>query len=108
MPGKGQRTVSRNALAAFLAVRSPGRLCLVAGLLTGAIPAAVPRAQEESQARFSSGVQAVEVYATVTDSAGEPVSGLRAADFLVDDDGRPQTITTFAEGAFPLTVALGV
>jgi Ca-activated chloride channel family protein len=80
---------------------------VVAGLI-GAFPAAVPRAQEESQARFSSGVQAVEVYATVTDSAGEPVSGLRAVDFEVDDDGRPQTITTFAEGAFPLTVALGV
>ena len=65
-------------------------------------------AQDESQARFSSGVQAVEVYATVTDAAGEPVTGLRADDFLVQDDGRPQTVTTFAEGAFPLTVALGV
>jgi Ca-activated chloride channel family protein len=65
-------------------------------------------AQDESQARFSSGVQAVEVYATVTDAAGEPVTGLRADDFQLADDGRPQTITTFAEGAFPLTVALGV
>jgi Ca-activated chloride channel family protein len=65
-------------------------------------------AQDESQPRFSSGVQAVEVYATVTDAAGEPVTGLRADDFLLADDGRPQTITTFAEGAFPLTVALGV
>jgi Ca-activated chloride channel homolog len=65
-------------------------------------------AQDESRARFSSGVQAVEVYATVTDAAGEPVTGLRADDFLVEDDGRPQTVTTFAEGAFPLTVALGV
>jgi len=94
-------------------VRSSGRLngpaawLVVAGLI-GAFAAAVPRAQEESQARFSSSVQAVEVYATVTDSAGEPVTGLRAADFELDDDGRPQTITTFAEGAFPLTVALGV
>jgi Ca-activated chloride channel family protein len=65
-------------------------------------------AQDESQPRFSSGVQAVEVYATVTDAAGEPVAGLRADDFRLADDGRPQTITTFAEGAFPLTVALGV
>jgi Ca-activated chloride channel homolog len=80
----------------------------VAALLIGAFPAAQSRAQEESQARFSSGVQAVEVYATVTDSAGEPVTGLQAGDFQVDDDGRPQTVTTFAEGAFPLTVALGV
>jgi Ca-activated chloride channel family protein len=77
-------------------------------LLTAAVPAATPRAQEEAQARFSSGVQAVEVYATVTDGAGEPVTGLKADDFQLDDDGRPQRITTFAEGAFPLTVALGV
>ena len=75
-----------------------GVLCLAAGL----------PAQDESQARFSSAIQAVEVYATVTDAAGEPVTGLRADDFQLDDDGRPQTITTFAEGAFPLTVALGV
>jgi Ca-activated chloride channel family protein len=80
-------------------------------LLAAAVPAATPRAleaQEDVQARFSSGVQAVEVYATVTDGAGEPVTGLKAGDFQLDDDGRPQTITTFAEGAFPLTVALGV
>jgi len=89
--------------------RGPGRgavwplamaLCLAAATL--------PRAQEETSARFSSGVQAVEVYTTVTDGAGEPVTGLRADDFELDDDRRPQTITTFAEGAFPLTVALGV
>jgi Ca-activated chloride channel family protein len=65
-------------------------------------------AQEGAVPRFSSSVQAVEVYATVTDRAGEPVTGLRAGDFQLDDDGQPQAITTFAEGAFPLTVALGV
>ena len=87
-------------------VRLPGRL--VVAVLGAMTLAAAPRAQEESQARFSSGVQAVEVYATVIDGAGEPVMGLKADDFLLDDDRRPQTITTFAEGAFPLTVALGV
>jgi Ca-activated chloride channel homolog len=93
-------------------VRSSGRRsaarrpvwALVTALSLGAIP--LPRAQEG--ARFASGVQAVEVYATVTDGAGEPVTGLRADDFELDDDRRPQAITTFAEGAFPLTVALGV
>jgi len=101
---------------AFLRVRLSGRACLpkrarcwLALAALGALfPAATPNAQEESQARFSSGVQAVEVYATVTDATGEPVTGLRADDFQLDDDGRRQSITTFAEGAFPLTVALGV
>lgn len=65
-------------------------------------------AAQEPQARFSSRVQLVEVYASVTDSAGEPVTGLRREDFEVFEDGRPQTIDTFAAGEFPLTVALGV
>jgi len=69
---------------------------------------AASRAQDQPSARFSSGIHAVEVYATVTDSAGEPVTGLGAADFQLDDDRRAQTISTFAEGSFPLTVALGV
>jgi len=93
-------------------VRSSGRPrfdgWLALTVLGALFSAAVPSAQEERQARFSSGVQAVEVYATVTDATGEPVTGLRAGDFQLDDDGRSQSITTFAEGAFPLTVALGV
>jgi Ca-activated chloride channel family protein len=105
------------------AVRSSGRRCLpqrIGGvsswaalrlgvaLVLASIVGAPLGAQEAPLARFASGVQAVEVYATVTDSAGEPVMGLRADDFQLDDDGHRQSITTFAEGAFPLTVALGV
>lgn len=85
-----------------------GAALWLAAAAFSAVPPASPAAQEEAAARFSSGVQAVEVYATVTDAAGEPVTGLRAVDFQLDDDGRPYAITTFAEGAFPLTVALGV
>lgn len=59
-------------------------------------------------AQFSSRVQLVEVYASVTDASGEPVTGLQQRDFVVAEDGEPQTITTFAAGEFPLTVALGV
>jgi len=81
-------------------------MCLFAGALTVAPHAAL--LGQEAVPRFSSAVQAVEVYATVTDSAGEPVTGLGAGDFQLDDDRQPQIISTFAEGAFPLTVALGV
>lgn len=70
--------------------------------------AIVPRGGQEPLAQFSSRVQLVEVYASVTDAAGEPVTGLRQADFVVTEDGAPQEITTFAAGEFPLTVALGV
>jgi Ca-activated chloride channel family protein len=59
-------------------------------------------------AQFSSGVNLVEVYATVSDQRGEPIGGLAKADFEVAEDGRPQAISTFAAGDFPLTVALAL
>jgi len=59
-------------------------------------------------AQFSSGVQLIEVYATVTDANGELVMGLRQSDFQVFENDRPQEISAFAAGEFPLTVALGV
>lgn len=61
-----------------------------------------------SSAQFASGVNLVEVYATVTDQRGEPVSGLTAADFSVAEDGRTQVIQTFASGDFPLSLAVGI
>jgi Ca-activated chloride channel homolog len=59
-------------------------------------------------AQFSSGVNIVEVYAAATDAAGNPVTGLRREDFTVLEDGRPQTVSAFAEGDFPLSVAIGL
>jgi Ca-activated chloride channel family protein len=62
----------------------------------------------EPYAQFTSGVNLVEVYATVTDRDGEPVTGLTAADFHVAEDGVGQTISAFAAGEFPLAVAVGL
>ena len=59
-------------------------------------------------AQFTSGVNLVEVYATVTDARGEPIAGLRAADFAITEDGVPQVISAFAAGEFPLSIAIGV
>ena len=59
-------------------------------------------------AQFSSGVNLVEVYAAVTDQAGNPVTGLRRDDFTVLEDGQPQALSAFAEGDFPLSVALAI
>ena len=61
-----------------------------------------------SLAKFSSQVQLVEVYATVTNSNGQLVTGLHQGDFAVYENNQPQQITTFAAGEFPLTVALGI
>ena len=68
-------------------------------------------AQEQGReplAQFSSSVQLVEVYASVTDARGEPVTGLQQRDFVVRENDQAQEVTTFAAGEFPLTVALGL
>jgi len=61
-----------------------------------------------SPAQFVSGVNVVEVYASVTDARGEPVGGLTRGDFEVVENGDPQTISTFTEGQFPLSAAIAV
>src|SRR5687767_14130983 len=77
-------------------------------LATAVSLAAQQEPQEGAAARFSSGVQLVEVYATVTDAKGEPVTGLRREDFEVYENNELQDVSTFVAGEFPLTVALGV
>ena len=66
--------------------------------------AAHPSAMEQ----FISGVNLVEVYATVTDERGEPVRGLDRSAFEVRENGGLQVISTFTAGDFPLSVAVAV
>ena len=65
-------------------------------------------AVSSANGQFVSGVSVVEVYATVTDDKGEPVTGLTAGDFQVLEDGTSQTIATFAAGDFPLNAAVAL
>jgi Ca-activated chloride channel family protein len=58
--------------------------------------------------QFASGVSLVEVYVTVTDQRGEPVTDLTAGNFSVTEDGRPQAVHTFAAGDFPLSLAVAI
>lgn len=71
----------------------------IAVILAFAVPAAP---------QFTSGVNVVEVYATVTDQSGELVRGLTRDDFVIKEDHQLQTISTFAAGDFPLSVAVAV
>jgi Ca-activated chloride channel homolog len=61
-----------------------------------------------TRAQFTSGVDLVEVYATVSDSRGAPLSGLTRDDFIVEEDGRRQEIRTFSAGQFPVALAVGI
>lgn len=58
--------------------------------------------------QFAGGVSLVEVYATVVDARGEPVAGLPAEAFAVEEDGEKQTVETFAAGDLPLALAIAV
>jgi Ca-activated chloride channel family protein len=58
--------------------------------------------------QFASGVSVVEVYASATDRRGEPVTGLTAQDLEVFEDGKAQTVSVFAAGDFPLSVAVAL
>jgi Ca-activated chloride channel family protein len=74
----------------------------------GAVLAAVLAASAAPHAQFRSGVNAVEVYAAVVDRSGSPVTGLGRGDFTLLEDGQAQTIGTFAEADFPLSVAVAL
>ncbi len=60
------------------------------------------------RAQYTGGVTLVEVYATVTDAHGHPVTDLRQRDFHLREDGVPQSIEAFAAGDFALAVALAI
>lgn len=58
-------------------------------------------------ATFSTDVKVVMVFATVRDKQGQVVRNLTKDDFLLDEDGRPQTIQYFSqESNLPLTLGL--
>jgi len=59
-------------------------------------------------AQFAVGTDLVEVYATVTDHQGRPVTALGCDDFEVRENGVAQRVVTFALGDFPLSVAMAL
>jgi Ca-activated chloride channel family protein len=79
------------------------RWAALAACLLGAGLAAPP-----ADAQFRSGVNVVEVYASVLDAKGEPVVGLTREQFVVREDGVPQEVSAFAAGEFPLAVAVAL
>ena len=66
-----------------------------------------PSEQErQDRFRFKSGVELINVTATVSDASGRFVPGLRKEDFIVYEDNEPQTITHFSPERVP--VSLGI
>src|SRR5262245_16500645 len=63
-------------------------------------------ASDQESFRFRSGVELINVTATVTDSSGRFVPGLGKEDFLLYEDDQPQNITHFSAERVP--VSLGI
>jgi Ca-activated chloride channel homolog len=64
---------------------------------------------QESQTTIKVDVKLVNVFVTVTDSRGAPVSSLQKENFLLKEDGKEQKIAIFArESELPLSIVLAV
>ena len=76
--------------------------------LTAATSAGVVGQQEgqTERFRFRTGVELINVTATVTDTRGRFVPGLTKADFLLYEDDRPQPITHFNADRVPVSLGL--
>ena len=69
-------------------------------------PETTPQTPQEDSFRFRTGVELINVTATVSDASGRFVSGLQKDDFAVYEDGALQTITHFSAERTP--VSLGI
>ena len=79
---------------------------VLAGLAAVVVAAVSVTAQSSDGFRFRSGVELVNVTATVTDDSGRFVPGLRKEDFTVYDDGVRQEVSHFSSDRVP--VSLGI
>jgi Ca-activated chloride channel family protein len=84
-------------------------LLLSVFVATGFVSAAGQQQGESGQSfRFRTGVELINVTATVTDRSGHFVSGLRREDFQVFEDGVEQAITHFDSERVPVSLGIAL
>jgi Ca-activated chloride channel family protein len=71
-------------------------------------PAPVRPAGDEQGFRFRSGVELINVTATVSDASGRFVSGLHQEDFLVYEDDQPVIVTHFDAERVPVSLGIAL
>lgn len=79
-----------------------------ASLLTLLVTAAVVSVGAQEGFRFRSGVDFVNVTATVTDGSGRFVAGLRQEDFTLYEDGQPQEVSHFSSDRVPVSLGIAL
>jgi VWFA-related protein len=82
--------------------RIAGRLFVLLTLAAG-VMAAAPQTQPP---QFGTANRTVAVYATVTGARGRLVPDLTREDFAIDDNGKRQTLTLFANDIQPITMIM--
>jgi VWFA-related protein len=83
--------------------------CTTAVLIaTGGGSISAQQAPKQDPFVFRTGVELINVTATVTDRSGRFVRGLTQEDFRVFDDGRPQAITHFSAERVPVSIGIVV
>ncbi len=66
-------------------------------------------ADQQANTTIKVNVKLVNVFTTVTDNAGSPVSSLKEGDFQVFEDGEPQKIAVFhRESELPLSIVVAI
>jgi Ca-activated chloride channel homolog len=83
-------------------------LALLVVSLHGQQPQPPVRPEDGAQARFKSGVELINVTATVSDLNGRFVPGLQQDDFLVYEDDRPMTVTQFSAERVPVSLGIAL
>ena len=71
-------------------------------------PAAQGRQPDDPDGVFRTGIQLINVSATVTDARGRFVDGLTKDDFLVYEDGEPVEITQFDNERVPVSLGIAL
>src|SRR4030095_14484358 len=92
-------TIEAPARPAF---RMTFRAVSVVLLIASATTALIGQTRQRSEPTFRVQVDAVEFDAFVTDAQGSPITDLTVEDFEVFEDGKPQTITSFARVNIPI------
>jgi Ca-activated chloride channel homolog len=82
--------------------------CSVAALLAMASLGAQQAEPRQESFRFRTGVELINVTATVTDAGGRFVSGLRKDDFELYEDGARQEITHFNSDRVPVSLGIAL
>jgi VWFA-related protein len=86
------------------------RTLAVAGLIVAAVVLAGAQQPplNPNPFRFKSGVELINVTATVSDASGRFVPGLTKDDFVVYEDDQPQEITHFSSERVPVSLGIAI